>query len=481
MELSDSSLFRQAAFLGGVWIEQGDAGRIRVDNPANGAAIGEVPSLSGDQTTTAIDAAEAAWPGWRRRTGKERGSLLRAWHDLARSAAEDLARIITIENGKPLAEARGEVNYALSFIDWFAEEARRTYGDVIPETVAGQHLLAVRQPVGVSAVITAWNFPSALVTRKAAAALAAGCTVIVKPSELTPFSALALAELAARAGIPPGVFNVVTGDPLTIGSVLTSHASIRKLSFTGSARVGRLLMAQCAPSVKRLSLELGGNAPFIVFDDADIGAAVDGLVASKFRNTGQTCVCANRVYVHRAIAGQMAEALVERVGGFVAGDGFDPSVTQGPLINAASVAKVDRLVRDAVSRGARLLAGGQAHALGGCFYEPTVLAEVVSSMDVAREEIFGPVVALTAFDTEEEVLQLANQSEAGLAGYFYTRDIARAWRVAEALECGMVGINTGMISNEVGPFGGIKQSGFGREGSRYGIEEFQDLKYICMA
>jgi succinate-semialdehyde dehydrogenase/glutarate-semialdehyde dehydrogenase len=480
MKLKDQALFRQAAYVDGAWRAAAGGGVIAVKNPANGRLLGSVPDLIATEVEVAIAAAQRAFDPWRTLTGKERCALLRRWHGLIVEHSDDLARILTLENGKPLAEAHGEIRYALSFIDWFAEEARRTYGDVIPQTVADQRLFAIRQPVGVCAAITAWNFPSALITRKTAPALAAGCTVVVKPSELTPFSALALAELAHRAGIPAGVFNVVTGDAAAIGRCLSEHPTVRKLTFTGSSRVGRLLMQQCAGTVKRLSLELGGNAPFIVFADADIDRAIDGLMMSKFRNTGQTCVCANRVYVHGSIHAEFARRLVERVGALVVGDGFGPGVTQGPLINAPSLAKVQRLVDNAVELGARVAIGGRQHSLGGSFYEPTVLTGVKPNMDVASEEIFGPVIPLISFESDDEVIALANDSEAGLAGYFYSRDVARAWRVAEALECGIVGVNTGIVSNEVGPFGGVKQSGFGREGSKYGIDEFMDLKYVCL-
>ena len=480
MELADPLLFRELAYVDGRWRTAADGKTIDVENPANGQTLGSVPSLNARDISDAITAAKSAFNSWRRLTGKSRGEILRCWHGLISENADDLARLLTLENGKPLAEAKGEIRYALSFVDWFAEEARRTYGDVLPATQADQRLFALRQPIGVCGAITAWNFPSALITRKTAAALAAGCTVVVKPSELTPFSALALAELADRAGVPKGVFNVVTGDPAAIGARLCEHTDVRKVTFTGSSRVGRLLMQQCAPTVKKMSLELGGNAPFIVFEDADLDKAADGLMLSKFRNTGQTCVCANRVYVHSAVYDHFVEKLVSRVETLKVGDGLLPGVTQGPLINAQGLAKVDYLVRSALDAGASAAVGGSPHKLGRYFYEPTVLTNVDRTMDIAAEEIFGPVIPLFRFDLDQEVLSLANDSEAGLAAYFFSRDVSRLWNIAESLECGMVGVNTGMISNEVGPFGGVKQSGFGREGSKYGIEEFMDLKYVCI-
>ena len=405
---------------------------------------------------------------------------MRRWHDLMLANTEDLARIMTAEQGKPLAEARGEVAYGASFIDWFAEEGRRVYGDVIPTQQAGRRILVLKQPVGVCAAITPWNFPIAMITRKAGAALAAGCALVVKPAEQTPLSALALAVLAERAGLPPGVFNVVTGRPEPIGGELTSNPMVRKLSFTGSTQVGRLLMCQCADTLKRLSLELGGNAPFIVFDDADLGAAVEGALQSKYRNSGQTCVCANRILVQSGIYDAFAERLAVRVGELRVGPGTEAGVTQGPLIDTAALAKVESQVADALRQGARVLAGGGRHPLGGTFYQPTVLADVTPAMSIAREEKFGPVAPLLRFGDEAEAIALANATEYGLAAYFYSRDLARVWRVAEALEYGMVGVNAGVISTAVAPFGGVKQSGFGREGSRYGIEEYLDIKYLCL-
>lgn len=481
MKLNDPSLWQQQAFINGQWRDAQGGATIPVSNPFDGSVLGTVPNMQEADTLHAIDAAEAALPAWRSKTGKERGAILRRWHELIVQHTEDLALIMTLENGKPLAEARGEVAYALSFVEWFAEEAKRVYGDVLPPTRSDQRLMAMRQPIGVCAAITAWNFPCALVTRKVSPALAAGCTVVLKPAELTPYSALALAELARRAGLPDGVFNVVTGNPVAIGRALSSSTIVKKLTFTGSTATGRLLMEQCASNIKKLSLELGGNAPFIVFDDADIDQAIDGLMFSKFRNAGQTCVCANRVYVQQAIADEFAARLRSRVDALRVGNGLEPGMEQGPLINAAAVGKVARLVTDAVQKGASVLTGGAAHALGGLFYQPTVLSGITAEMTIAHEEIFGPVIALSTFETEQQALDLANDSESGLAAYFYASNVDRVWRVMERLEYGIVGVNTGMVSNEVGPFGGIKESGVGREGSRYGMEEFMELKYVCMA
>lgn len=481
MQLNDPSLWRQQAWVGGQWRDAEGGATIAVNNPFDDSTLGTVPDMREADTDRAIAAAEAALPAWRSKTGKERGAILRRWHDLILQNTEDLARIMTLENGKPLAEARGEVAYALSFVEWFAEEAKRVYGDVLPPTRTDQRLMAIRQPIGVCAAITAWNFPCALVTRKVSPALAAGCTVVLKPAELTPYSALALAELARRAGLPDGVFNVVTGNPVVIGRALSGSSIVKKLTFTGSTATGRLLMQQCASNIKKLSLELGGNAPFIVFDDADIDQAIEGLMFSKFRNAGQTCVCANRVYVQKSIAEEFAARLRARVDALRVGNGLEPGMEQGPLINAAAVGKVTRLVDDAVQKGATVVTGGTAHALGGLFYQPTVLSGITPAMTIAREEIFGPVVALSTFETEQEVIDMANDSESGLAAYFYAANVDRVWRVMERLEYGIVGVNTGMVSNEVGPFGGIKESGVGREGSRYGMEEFMELKYVCIA
>lgn len=480
MQLQDPDLLRERCYVGGAWIE-GDTDRwLTVTDPASGATIARVPDLGAAETRQAVATAQDIWPAWRGLTASARSTLLRRWHDLILAHAEDLARIMTAEQGKPLAEARGEIAYGASFIDWFAEEGRRVYGDIIPTQQAGRRILVLKQPVGVCAAITPWNFPVAMITRKAGAALAAGCTLVVKPAEQTPLSALALAVLAERAGLPPGVFNVVTGQPEPIGGELTGNPTVRKLSFTGSTQVGRLLMRQCADTLKRLSLELGGNAPFIVFDDADLEPAVEGALQSKYRNSGQTCVCANRILVQAGIYDAFAERLAARVGELRVGPGTDAGVTQGPLIDTAALTKVESQVADAVGQGARVLAGGARHALGGTFYQPTVLADVTQDMLIAREETFGPVAPLLRFGDEAEAIALANATEYGLAAYFYSRDLARVWRVAEALEYGMVGVNAGVISTAVAPFGGVKQSGFGREGSRYGIEEYLDIKYLCL-
>ena len=480
MQLSDPQLFRQQAYINGKWTDAGVQDVLTVQNPATGENLGTVPNFGRVETAVAIEHAEAAFPAWKAKTGKERGLILRRWYDLVMAHIDDLAMIITLENGKPLAESRGEVLYAASFLDWFAEEARRQYGDVIPQTKGDQRLFVIRQPVGVCGAIIAWNFPCTLVTRKVAPALAAGCTVVLRPADQTPLSALALAELGERAGIPAGVFNVITGSAAPIGEELCANPAVRKITFTGSTPVGRLLMQQSSPTVKRLSLELGGNAPFIVFDDADLEKAVDGLMVSKFRNAGQTCVCANRVFVHDSIYDEFALQVSAKVSELKVGNGLEDDVLVGPMIDDKGLQKVSGLVEDALGKGARLMTGGKRHALGGGYYEPTVLADVGENMSVVREEIFGPVVTLFRFNTEDEVIAEANSVETGLAGYFFSRDVARVWRVAEALEVGIVGVNTGMFSNEVGPFGGVKQSGFGREGSHYGLDDFSDLKYICL-
>jgi succinate-semialdehyde dehydrogenase/glutarate-semialdehyde dehydrogenase len=431
------------------------------------------------ETRRAIEAAKAAWPGWRHKTAKERANLLRKWHDLMIANLDDLARLMTAEQGKPLAESKGEIGYAASFIEWFAEEGKRVYGDTIPSPWNDRRLVVVKEPVGVCCAITPWNFPAAMITRKAGPALAAGCTMVAKPAESTPLSAFALAVLAERAGIPAGVFNVLTGDPKAIGGEMTSNPDVRKITFTGSTEVGRLLMRQSADTIKKVSLELGGNAPLIVFDDADLDAAVEGTIISKFRNTGQTCVCANRLYVQDGVYDAFAEKLIAAVKQLKVGNGFEAGVAQGPLIDQAAVEKVEEHISDAVSKGARVLLGGKRHSLGGTFFEPTVLADVTSAMKVAREETFGPVAPLFRFYKDEDAVQFSNDTEFGLASYFYSRDIGRIWRVAEELEYGMVGINTGLISTEVVPFGGMKQSGIGREGSHYGIDEFIEVKYLC--
>ena len=482
MRLEDLNLLRTQCLIGGAWCGADGGATFPVGNPANGELLAEVPDMGAGETRRAIAAADAAWPAWRNRTAKERSAVLRKWFELMLAHADDLALLMTSEQGKPLAEAKGEVAYAASFIEWFAEEAKRVYGDTIPATQADKRLIVVRQPIGVCAAITPWNFPAAMITRKVAPALAAGCTVVVKPAEQTPLTALALAELAQRAGFPPGVFNVVTGSAASapkIGGELTGNPTVRKLSFTGSTEVGRLLMAQCAPSIKKVSLELGGNAPLIVFDDADLDAAVEGALASKYRNTGQTCVCANRLLVQDGIYEAFAARLAEAAKKMKVGAGTEAGVLQGPLIDQQALAKVEEHVADALAKGARVLTGGRRHALGGTFYEPTVIADVTPDMKCAREETFGPVAPLFRFKTEAEAVALANATEFGLAAYFFSRDVARCFRVGEALEYGMVGVNTGIMSNEVAPFGGVKQSGIGREGSKYGIEEYLEIKYLC--
>ncbi len=482
MKLRDPNLLRTQAYLGGRWISAEGGAVATVRNPATGATLGTVPQLGAADTRRAIEAAHGAFPGWAALPARERAALLRRWHGLVLEHQEDLATLMTAEQGKPLAEARGEIAYGASFIEWFAEEAKRLYGEIIPPYQIDRRLMVLRQPVGVAAAITPWNFPMAMITRKAAPALAAGCTFVCKPAIQTPLSALALAELAARAGIPPGVFNILTGsDAQAIGAELSTHPLVRKLSFTGSTPVGKQLMAQCASTVKKVSLELGGNAPFIVFDDADVDAAVSGAIASKYRNSGQTCVCANRLLVQSGIHDVFAAKLAEAVARLRVGDGLAGVTDQGPLIDARALAKVERHLADAVARGARILIGGKRHALGGTFFEPTIVAGVTSEMLVAREEIFGPVAPLFRFETEQEAIRMANDTEFGLAAYFYTRDLARSWRVAEALEYGMVGLNTGVLSTETAPFGGIKESGIGREGSRHGILEYTELKYVCIA
>jgi succinate-semialdehyde dehydrogenase/glutarate-semialdehyde dehydrogenase len=480
MKLADPALLRTQCHIDGRWTDADSGATATILNPATGKPVGTVPVAGAAETRRAIDAAARAFPGWSRRTAKERAAVLRRWQELMLANQDDLARLMTAEQGKPLAEAKGEIAYAASFLEWFAEEARRIYGDVIPTFRADSRLLTLRQPVGVAAAITPWNFPAAMITRKVGPALAAGCTMIVKPAPQTPFSALALAELAQRAGVPAGVFSVVTGDAEAIGAELTSHPAVRALSFTGSTAVGKKLMAQCAGTVKKVSLELGGNAPFIVFDDADLDAAVQGAIASKFRNTGQTCVCANRLYVQAGVYDAFAAKLVEAVRKLRVGDGLAGDTEQGPLIDARALAKVESHVADAVAQGAQVALGGRRHALGTTFYEPTVLTGVTTAMRVAREETFGPVAPLFRFDTEQEAVRLANDTEFGLAAYFYTRDLARSWRVQEALEYGIVGVNTGLASTEVAPFGGVKESGIGREGSKYGIDEYTEIKYVCV-
>ncbi|MEF8719665.1 MAG: NAD-dependent succinate-semialdehyde dehydrogenase [Candidatus Accumulibacter necessarius] len=481
MRLADPRLLRTRCYLDGCWLAADDGRSFAVSDPASGGKLAEVPLMTAAETARAIAAAAAALRAWQARTAKERAAVLRRWYELIVASAEDLAQLITAECGKPIAEARGEVAYGASFVEWFAEEGKRVYGESIPSPASDRRLLTIRQPVGVCAAITPWNFPLAMITRKVAPALAAGCTVVVKPAEQTPLTALALALLAEDAGLPAGVFNVLTGDPLAIGGALTASPVVRKLSFTGSTEVGRLLMAQCAPTIKKLSLELGGNAPFIVFDDADIAAAVEGAIIAKYRNTGQTCVCANRLLVQDGVYDRFVEQLARRVQSLTVGPGSEEGVAQGPLIDAAALAKVEAHIADAVGKGARVLTGGRRHASGGTFFEPTVLADVTPAMRVAREETFGPVAPVFRFTEEAEAVAMANDTEFGLAAYFYARDIARCLRVGEALEYGMVGINTGLISNEVAPFGGVKQSGIGREGSRHGIDEYLEIKYLCFS
>jgi succinate-semialdehyde dehydrogenase/glutarate-semialdehyde dehydrogenase len=480
MNLKDPSLLRQQAFIDGAWCAADDGATVDIRNPANGSVVGAVPVMRAGETRRAIDAASRAMPEWAKRTAKDRATVLRRFAELMVANADDLAVIMTSEQGKPLAEARGEVTYAASFLEWFAEEGKRVYGEIIPTFRADARLMVLRQPVGVAAAITPWNFPAAMITRKLGPALAAGCTFVCKPAPQTPFSALALAELGARAGLPAGVLNVVTGDAEAIGGGFTGDPRVRKLSFTGSTAVGKKLLAQCADTVKKVSLELGGNAPFIVFDDADLDAAVQGAMASKYRNTGQTCVCANRLFVQAGVYEEFAARLVKAVAGLRVGDGLVGPTDQGPLIDARALAKVEAHVADAVGQGARIASGGRRHALGGNFYEPTVLLDVTPGMRVAREETFGPVAPLIRFTDEAEAVRMANDTAAGLAAYFYTRDLARSWRVQEALEYGLVGVNTGLISTEVAPFGGVKESGIGREGSRHGIDEYTELKYVCV-
>jgi succinate-semialdehyde dehydrogenase/glutarate-semialdehyde dehydrogenase len=480
LNLNDPSLLRQQAYLNGVWCDADSGATVAVTNPATGEVLGSVPHMGAAETRRAIAAANDAWRGWRAKTAKERSAVLRKWNDLMLANADDLALIMTAEQGKPLAEAKGEIAYAASFIEWFAEQGKRVSGDTLASPWPDRRLLVTKEPIGVCAAITPWNFPAAMITRKVGPALAAGCPMVVKPAEATPFSALALALLAERAGVPAGVFSVLTGDARAIGGEMTSNPTVRKLSFTGSTEVGRLLMQQCAPTIKKLSLELGGNAPFIVFDDADLDAAVEGAIISKYRNAGQTCVCANRLYVQDGVYDAFAQKLVAAVQKLKVGNGVEPGVTQGPLIDAAAIDKVEAHVADALAKGGRVLTGGKRHVLGHTFFEATVIADMRADMLVAKEETFGPLAPLFRFKTDAEVLALANDSEFGLASYFYSRDIGRIWRIAEGLESGMVGINTGLISNEVAPFGGVKQSGLGREGSSYGIEEYLVIKYLCM-
>ena len=477
--LNDPALLRMQCYVDGGWRDADDGATAPVVNPANGRRIGTMPMCGAAETRRAIAAAATAFPAWRALVAKDRCAIVRKWYELMLAHADDLALILTTEQGKPLAEAAGEIAIGAAYVEWFAEEGKRVYGDVIPTIGSDRRLVVVKEPVGVCAAITPWNFPCSMITRKVAPALAAGCTVVIKPAEATPYSALALAELAHRAGFPRGVLNVITGDAPKIGGELTANPAVRKLSFTGSTEVGRLLMRQVAPTIKKLSLELGGNAPFIVFDDADLDAAADGAIISKYRNTGQTCVCANRLFVQDGVHDAFAAKLAARVAALKVGPGTEPGVTQGPLINAEALAKVEEHVADAKARGARVLQGGRRHALGGNFYEPTVLADVTREMKIFSEETFGPVAPLIRFTDDAEVVRLANDTEFGLASYFYSRDIGRAWRIAEQLEAGMVGVNTGLITTPVAPFGGVKQSGLGREGAKYGIDEYVEVKYIC--
>ena len=480
MQLNDPTLFRQQAMINGRWRDASSKETLAVTNPANGQQLGNVPKMGAAETREAIDAAAGALPAWRALTAKERSSILRRWFELMMEHQDDLAHLMTLEQGKPLAEAKGEISYAASFIEWFAEEGKRIYGDTIPGHQADKRLLVIKQPIGVTAAITPWNFPSAMITRKAGPALAAGCTMVLKPASQTPFSALALAELANRAGIPEGVFNVVTGSASEVGGELTGNPLVRKLSFTGSTEIGRQLMEQCAKDIKKVSLELGGNAPFIVFDDADLDKAVEGALASKFRNAGQTCVCANRLYVQDGVYDRFTEKLQQAVSKLQIGDGLQPNVTIGPLIDEKAIAKVQEHIADALGKGARIVTGGKVHELGGNFFQPTILVDVPCDAKVAKEETFGPLAPLFRFKDEADVIAQANDTEFGLAAYFYARDLGRVFRVGEALEYGIIGINTGLISTEVAPFGGVKSSGLGREGSKYGIEDYLEIKYMCI-
>lgn len=484
MKLNNPDLLRSQSYLNGKWVDAKNGEMFAVDNPATGAHIAHVANLGAEQAQLAIDAASAAFPAWRARTAKERSIILRKWFDLINANTDDLARIMTIEQGKPFPEAKGEIAYGASFVEWFAEQAKRVMGDTIAAPIATNRMLVLREPIGVCAAITPWNFPTAMITRKVAPALAAGCTIVLKPAEQTPLSALALAVLAEQAGIPAGVLNILTADSeqsIAIGKVLCTSPTVRKLTFTGSTPVGRILMQQSAPSIKKMSLELGGHAPFIVFEDADIDAAIEGAMVSKYRNAGQTCVCTNRFYVHSKVYDSFAEKLAARVSGTLSvGEGFEDKVTTGPLIDDAAVAKVEEHVQDAVAKGAKILCGGFKHARGGRFYQPTVITQVSEDMLCMREETFGPLAPIVKFTDEAEVIRLANNTDYGLASYFYSRDIGRIFRVAEALEYGMVGVNTGLISNEMAPFGGVKQSGLGREGSVYGMDDFMEMKYVCL-
>ena len=480
MQLKDSKLFRQQCFIDGQWVDADSAETIDVTNPATGEKLGTVPKAGAAETRRAIEAANAAWPAWRAKTAKERSAILRKWFDLMMANQEDLGILMTAEQGKPLAESKGEVGYAASFIEWFAEEGKRLYGDTIPQHGSDKRIVVIKEPVGVVAAITPWNFPAAMITRKAGPALAAGCPIVIKPATETPFSAFAMAELADRAGVPKGIINVITGKSSEIGGEMTSNPIVRKLTFTGSTEVGKILLEQCAGTVKKVSMELGGNAPFIVFDDADLDAAVQGAMASKYRNTGQTCVCANRIYVQEGVYDEFLARFSQAISAMKVGDGLKGETQQGPLINMAAVEKVEEHLKDAVDNGARVVIGGKRHELGGTFYEPTLVADVTQKMKVAKEETFGPLAPVFKFKDDAEVVQWANDTEFGLAAYFYSRDIGRIWKTAEQLEYGIVGINEGIISTEVAPFGGMKESGMGREGSKYGIEDYVETKYLCM-
>jgi succinate-semialdehyde dehydrogenase/glutarate-semialdehyde dehydrogenase len=480
VKLKDPTLLRERCFIDGGWCGADNGAALDVTNPATSEKLGSIPNMGAAETRRAIAAAAAALPAWRARTAKERAVIMRRWFDLMTENQEDLATLMTAEQGKPLAESKTEILYAASFIEWFGEEAKRLYGDIIPGHQGDKRIMVLRQPVGVVAAITPWNFPSAMITRKAGPALAAGCTLVCKPATQTPYSALALAELAHRAGIPKGVFNVITGSAAAIGGELTSNPAVRKVTFTGSTDVGKKLMAQCAGTIKKLSLELGGNAPFIVFDDADLDAAVQGALASKYRNTGQTCVCANRLLIQAGVYEEFAKRLESAVAQLRVGDGLKGVTDQGPLIDAKAVSKVEEHIADALAKGAKIALGGKRHALGGLFFEPTILLDVTPKMLVAREETFGPVAPLFKFESEAQAIAMANDTEFGLAAYLYTRDLARSWRVSEAIEYGIVGLNTGIISTEVAPFGGVKESGIGREGSKYGILDYTEIKYVCV-
>ena len=480
LQLKDLALFRQQCYIDGAWSDADSGKSIAVTNPASHATLGSIPNMGTAETRRAIHAANAAWPAWRAKTAKERSIILRRWFDLLMANQEDLARILTAEQGKPLAEARGEIAYGASFIEWFAEEGKRVYGDTIPQHAPDKRIIAMKEPIGVCVAITPWNFPNAMITRKVGPALAAGCTMVLKPATATPFSALALAELGERAGIPKGVFSVVTGSAAQIGGEMTANPIVRKLSFTGSTEIGKVLMEQCAKTVKKTSMELGGNAPFIVFDDADLDAAVEGAIASKYRNTGQTCVCANRLLVQDGVYDAFAQKLSKAVAALKVGDGFEQGVTQGPLIDDKAVAKIEEHIADAVGKGAKVMLGGKRHQLGGTFFQPTILTDVTPQMLVAREETFGPLAPLFRFKDELDAIRMANDTEFGLASYFYARDIGRIWRVSEGLEYGIVGVNTGLISTAEAPFGGVKESGLGREGSKYGIEDYLEVKYLCL-